>query len=64
MSNWHFWRWQWKRGPLRVDIVPSNFNRPLVSYYCDEDIECWSFGWGNGYSDPAFSIELTRHHHG
>lgn len=61
MSRWRKWwllGWVWRFGRLRLDVCPSNFNRPLLEWYRDGRWRGVSVGWGNGNSDPAFSLEV------
>ncbi len=63
LTRWQRWwhlGWSWWLRRVRVSVVPSNFNRPLVHYENQgEDFHFVSIGWGNGNSDAAFEVEIN-----
>jgi len=63
VRRWERLRWRWKRdaGPVEVDIElrPSSINLPrLMCFSNGEDRVYLALSWGNGKSDPVWTIEV------
>lgn len=54
-------RWEWRCGTVDVSLDLSNINRPYLLIDNEQRPPSFvSFGFGNGNSDPAFTVTWNR----
>jgi hypothetical protein len=54
------WRWEWKGKHWHAELDLSNLNRPYLVIDESRPIEFIALSYGNGNSDPVWSISLSR----
>lgn len=56
-ASWSRWRWEWRWRDGGIDVDLTMLNRPYVDWYWHgNERGSLSFAYGNGNSDPIFTI--------